>query len=285
MKVLVIPISEKQWNSRDFSSSLTDALDAGRRIGKKLDIKNERKRFSMACNRIEAIAIQNGNNGKIELEGDVADSLVKALSTDGGITYPFVSPSDLPELIKRLKFDVPASLRRIQGGIAVLLIPYMSPSHRGGAIMPAQTYEKPSNGSQILLPEIDSDRAYLSKKQLVEITHRQIQDAFVSNRPINASSIPHEVFTEVIRCYLYRKNESIPFWKRLTRRLASAIGLWNPAPPVMLRITYSDGSEGKPFPLLYPLVKTRASDRSIMQVGLMSMRHSESLDPIVDVYR
>jgi hypothetical protein len=284
MRILVIPISEKQWNSREFSSAVTDALDAGRRIEKKLDIKRERKRFSVACNRIEAIAMHSWYDGKIELDGDAANSLVEALSSDGGITYPFVAPSNLPELFKRLKNDVPASLRRIQGGIAVLLLPYMSPSYSHRVTMPAQSYGKPSNESQVLLPELDTKKVYLSNRQLAEIAHRQIQDAIVSNRPLNASSIPHEVFTEVIRGYLYRKNETISFWKRLNRRLAFMLGRWNPAPPVMLRIAYSDGSEGRPFPLLYPPEKTRSSNLSIIQVGLMSMRHSESLDPNVDIY-
>lgn len=284
MRILVVPISEKQWNSREFSSAVTDAIDAGRRIGKKLDIKQERKRFSVACNRIETIAMHSEDGGKIKLDGDAANSLVEALSSDSGITYPFVAPSDLPELLKRLKIDAPVSLRRIQGGIAVLLLPYMSPSYSHRVTMPAQSYGKPSNESQVLLPEFDANREYLSNTQLAEIAHRQLQDAIVSNRPLNASSIPHEVFTEVIRSYLYRKNESISFWKRLISRLAFILGRWNPAPPVMLRIAYSDGSEGRPFPLLYPPKKTRSSNLSIMQVGLMSMRHSESLDPNVDIY-
>lgn len=284
MKVLVIPISEKLWNSRDFSSAVVDAADAGRRIGKKLDVKLERKRFNAACNLIETIAKQSKINGKIELEGKAADSLVNALRSDDGITYPFVPPSDLPGLLKRLNNSAPTSLRQVKGGLVVLLVPYMSQPNSHKAIMEAKANEKPSNETQILLPELDAKRTYLSNKRLAEIAHRQIRDALVSGRPFNASSIPHEIFTEVARSYLYRKNESISFWKRIIRQLTSILGLWKPDPPVNLRIAYSDGSEGRSFPLLYPLRKTRLSGLPIMQVGLMSMRHSESLDPNIDVY-
>lgn len=115
MKLLVIPISEKQWKSRDFSSAVVDALDAGRRIGKKLDTTLERKRFNIACNRIETIATQSKINGKIELEGNAADNLLNALRSDDGITYPFVLPSDLSGLLKRLNNSALAPLRKIEG--------------------------------------------------------------------------------------------------------------------------------------------------------------------------
>lgn len=284
MKVLIIPISEKQWNSHEFSSAVIDALEAGRRIGKKLDTKLERKRFNVACNRIETIALQSKIDGKIELDGNAADSLVNALRSEDGITYPFVLPSDLPKLLKSLNNSAPASLGRIEGGIVVLPLPYMSRSTSHKATIPAKVYEKPSNDSPILLPERDAKKTYLSSKQLMEITDRQIRDALISGQPFNASSIPHEVFTEVARSYLYRKPESISFWKRIIRRLSSMLGWWKPAPPVNLRVAYSDGSEGRPFPLLYSPQIIRSDKLPIMQVGLMSMRHSESLDPNVDAY-
>ncbi|MCW3129369.1 MAG: hypothetical protein N2V75_04630 [Methanophagales archaeon] len=284
MKVLVIPISEKQWDSLDLASAVEDAIDAGRRIRKKIDVKRQRKRFSVACSRIEEIAVQNLRNERIELEGDAADNFVEALRDDDGITYPFVPSADLPKFLKRLRGGALASLKKIQGGIIILLLPYEKLSYSHRVIKAVPTPAKPSSEPQISLPELDTKRKYLSDWQLVEMAHHQIQEALISNHPLNASYIPHEVFTEVIRCYLYCKNESISFWQRFMRRLTFLLGQWHPPPPVMLRIAYSDGSEGKPFPMLYLSKKLRPAGLPIMKAGLMSMRHSESLDPLVDVY-
>ncbi len=280
MKLLVVTIPEKQWKSLDLASTVKDAIDAGRRIKKKIDIKRERKRFSVACTRIEAIAVQNPKNERIELEGDAADNLMEALRFDDSITYPFVPPADMPKLLKRLKSGALASLKSIHGGIVVLLLSYEDSSYSHPVIKTVPTPAKPSIKPQISLPELDTKRKYLSNWRLVEIAHQQVREALVSNHPLNASYLPHEVFTEVVGYYLYRRNESISFWQRLMRWL----GQWHPAPPAMLRIAYSDGSEGKPFPMLCLSERQRPTRLPIMKAGLMSMRHSESLDPLVDVY-
>lgn len=282
MKLLVIPIPEKRWESLDLSSAVEDATDAGRRIRKKIDVKRERKRFGVACSCIESIAIQNPRNERIELEGDAADNLVEALRSDG-ITCPFVTPADMPKLLKNLKSGTLASLKRLQGGIVVYPLPYENSAYDSPAIKTILAPAKPSIEPQSSLPELDTKRKYLSNRQLVEIAHHQIREAIVSNHPLNASYIPHEVFTEVIRCYLHRKNGSISFWQRLKRWLSSLLGQWHSAPPAMLRIAYSDGSEGKPFPILCLSEKQRPTGLPVIKAGLMSMRHSP-LDPLVDVY-
>ncbi len=284
MKLLVIPVPKKRWESLDLASASEDATDAGRRIGKRIDINRERIRFSVACSRIEKIAIQNLENEGIYLQDDAGDILENALRNDG-ITYPFVLPTDMPRLLKNLKSGALASLNRIQGGIVVIPVPYRDQPHNHGVVRTVREPIKSAIEPQIILPELDTEREYIGNRQLIDIAHRQIREALSSNHPLNASYIPHEVFTEVIRCYLYRKIGSISFWQSLKRWLISLLGQQQAlGPQAMLRIAYSDGSEGKTFPILYLFEKQRPTGLPVIKAGLMSMRHSESLDTLVDVY-
>jgi len=279
MKISIIPISKKLWEREDLQSAVEDALGAGRRITKKVNLKHQRKIFSLACSHIEKIAVENGEDG-IELKGKDAYKVITVLKSDEGIVYPFVLPKAMSRFREHFKGRLLEHLDKIKDGIVVIFLPYQKP-FRDPQISPVPfVVKKPNIKFQDLLPVFSLPEDIESSKyqEYKERAYHQLNKAILSGQPFNASAFSHRVFTELIRDYI--PEPPISFWCRLINWLL----FWRGIKPILLRIIYNDGSEARPFPLFSLSRISQPKDFPIIKVGLMSMRHPEELDPLVDIY-
>ena len=279
MKIAIIEVPKKIWSRVDFQSAIEDAFVAARKIAKKVDIKHQRSIFSLSCNHIERIAAENGNK-IMELGGKDAYKFLTALKTDRNVLYPFVLPEEVSKFRKQFKGKISKMLKKIDGGIVVILLPYEEPLRNFQIKLIHRSVKKPNTQYKNLLPIFSLPKNVRSSryKEYYHKAYQRLNEAILFNKPFNASAFPHRVFTELIRNYIYKP--SISFWYRLLKWLI----FWRKIKPILLPIVYHDGSEANPFPLFSLPRISKPKDLPIIKVGLMSMRHSETLDPLVDVY-
>lgn len=279
MKISIIAIPKKLWKRNDLHSAVEDAFGAGRRIAKKVHLKHQRKIFSLACSHIERIAVERGEDN-IEIEGKDAYRVITALKSDEGITYPFVLPRAISKLREHFKGKLLKYLEKIEGGIVVTSLPYQKPS-RDLQISPVPSVDKKANIKfQNSLPVFNLSKNVRSfrYKEYLKRAYHQLNEAILSAQPFNASAFSHQVFTELIRDYIHKPPISF------LRRLINWLLFWRRTKPIPLQIIYNDGSATRPFPLFSLSRISQPKDFPIIKVGLMSMRHPEELDPLVDAY-
>lgn len=279
MKISIIPIPKKIWKRRNLQSAVEDALGAGRRIAKKVNLKHQRRIFSLACSHIERIAVENGEDN-IELKGKDACKIITALKGGEGIIYPFVLPEGMSKFREYFKGKILKYLDEIEGGIIVISLPYQA-SLRDLQVSPILSVgKKPNIKFQDALPvfslpeDIESSRY----KEYFKRAYHQLNEAILSERPFNISAFSHRVFTGLIRDYIHKP--PISFWRRLINWLL----FWRRIKPIPLQIIYNDGSAARPFPLFSLSRISQPKGFPIIKVGLMSMRHPEELDPLIDTY-
>ena len=279
MKLAIIEVPKKIWSRADFQSAIEDTFAAARKITKKVDIKHQRSIFSLSCNHIERIAAENGNK-IMELGGKDAYKFVAALKTDRHVLYPFILPEEVSKFRRRFKGNISKTLKKIDGGIVVMFLPYEEP-FRNSQIKPIhRLLKKPNSQYQNLLPafSLPKNVRTIRYKEYYERAYQLLNEAILFKKPFNVSAFSHRVFTELIRNYIYKP--SISFWYRLLEWLI----FWRKIKPILLPIVYHDGSEARPFPLFSLSRISKPKDLPVIKVGLMSMRHPETLDPLVDVY-
>ena len=214
----------------------------------------------------------------IPISAAKSQSVLKALKRENGITYPFVLPEALPSFLKRLSKKTRLIFENIQGGIVAVVPPYEKSA--------IETEIKPVEGAikTSLVPpdfqfpvnpeKIDYSRYQQGHRQAeIKRFHEQIQEALrPDGQPLAVSYLPHELFPEVMRDYIYYRK------KFLMHR--------EPVESINLRIVYQDGTEGQPFPLFClaePEKIPRLTDLYQFKIGSISMRHV-SLDLITEGY-
>lgn len=280
MKILIIPISKNLWNRKDFQSSIEDAIGAAQRIAKKINTKQERKRFSIACSCIERVAMENMGDDKIEFEGKDAYKIVSTLRKEkSGITfiYPFVLPKEMSKFQNLFKGKVLRYFNKIKNGIVIIFLPYQK-LIQNLRVAPIPSFPKNAEADIPLTVFNLNPQEYYSELKDIKRVDSQIKEAISSRYPFNASSPSHQLFTEVIRNYIYKPR--ISFLRYLLRKLM----FWCKFPPIQLRIIYSDGTEARPFPLFcIPKTSKEPKKLPIIHAGLMSMRHAD-LDSLIDIY-
>ena len=292
LKLRVIEVPREVWQEPALKFSVEDALSAASWIAKRIDLRLGRIRFRTNCQVIERIAIQDPRNKIIEeFEGKESEELQMALKTEQGITLPFVQPEKMPEFIRKLGGKLKSTLAQVQGGIVVVVPPYeksaaepkVTPLPKPVIISVPADFQFPVD------PEnIDYSR-YQQGYRRAEIKrfHEQIQQSLRTGQPLAVSYLPHELFPEVMRDYIYytphpeHEKKSFLFFKRLVKSEKR-----EPPEPVLLRIVYQDGTEGTPFPLFClskldkPLESTNFYE---LKMGSISMRHV-NLDLITEGY-
>jgi hypothetical protein len=293
LKLQLIEVPKEVWQEPALRFSVEDALSAASWITKRIDLRLGRIRFQTKCQVIERIAIQDPRNKKIaEFDGAESEELLEVLRSEQGITLPFVQPENMPEFLEKLRGKIKStSARVISGGIVVVVSPY----EKSVAEPEVKLIEKPVM-TQVPVdfqfpidPEnIDYSRYRQRKEDEITRFHIQIQEALRNSQPLAVSYLPHELFPEVMRDYIYyttyteyREEPFLVFGKRrkgYERR--------EPSEPVWLRISYQDGTEGEPF-LLFSLSEperiTRPENLYVMKIGSVSMRHV-NLDLITEGY-
>ena len=261
-------IPKERWQKPDLLYSVEDARSAGYWIENKVDLRLGRIRFRVNCNCVERIAVQDDQVKWIgEVTGQNSKTFLSAIASESGIAYPFVLPDEMSDFIKRTKGMLRKSESMNTGLVAVVVPDYSSAEEIIElSQLTARTHFVGSGFRFKVDPnEIDSSTYAIDRPEEIARTHQQIQAALKSGQPLAVSYLRHEIFVEAIRDYVFTKNK-----KDATD----------------LRVVYSDGTEGCPFPLFcLPSRPTTDKLKGLfqMKVGSISMRHV-ALDSVTDGY-
>lgn len=320
MKVILIPIPEDYWKSKEMMVVVQQAKDSARKIRKRIDVRLERTRFSNACNRIEELALNYRGDGFLELEDDKTQLLLDNLPRDGNAQFPFFEPIELKQMLQdefstELKNRIPAN-----EGIVTILEPFAE----GNISLRTTLKEKMK---KIKHPEPDYSTSAVDLMQLDKINrrfHNQIRMAIETGNPLGwinvkgwgSGLVRHEALITAIREYIYVKEQptktvmvNVPkevpdeeatqkrnskLWYKLLPFLIPKTPIMKkikikepkimklPIEPINIRFAYSDGSIGEEFPLfcLTPIKVTEGLP--VIKAALISSRHFE-LDHKIDI--
>lgn len=226
MKLLLIPIKPDLWKSPDMALAVEQARDSARRIRKKIDVRRERVRYSLACERVESLAMQDSHTNRtfFKTEGAHANSLLNLFPTDGNTKFPFCGPSHIKELKAKFSPEISAKID-ITGGLVIVLDPFRNQYSLQQSIEPT----KHKNGINKSVPdylscEVDLDG--LNNEAVLRQTHDQIRRAIETGGPLgwinvespNSSGIGlarHTVFVKALREYIGLKER--PWTKKLVK--------------------------------------------------------------------
>jgi len=266
LRLQLIEIPETRWQKPDLLYSVQDAEGAAYWIEKKIDLRLGRIRFRVNCNCLERIAVQDAEAKIIAvIDGQDSKTLLNAVASESGIILPFVLPSEMSKFAKKADRKLRGILKGVKGGLVVVSTFEKSEASET-AKMPRTTAKAYSVSSKFhfSVDPNDIDLSNYAAKRHHEIarTHQQIQSALRTGEPLAVSYLRHETFIEAIREYLSKKG-------RMDQ--------------VSLRIVYSDGTEGQPFPLFCLAKRQKPKGLYQMRVGSISMRHA-ALDLVTDGY-
>ena len=296
-------IPKERWQKPDLLYSVEDAKSAAYWIEKKIDQRLGRIRFRVNCSCIERIAVQDTDAKRIAaVNGQDSKDILTAMTSESGITLPFVLPSEMPEFVKKTNGKLHNVLKTIKGGLVAVatfeksefLETTLEITETAASIVEAHSVN--SNFQFPVNPDdVDFENYAVNRPEEIARTHQQIQQALRNGEPLAVSYLRHEVFVETIREYLfcdvsydiettYEERRIAFFTERVKREKKTEIR--NPAEPVNLRIVYNDGTEGQPFPLFCLASRPLTNELDglfQMKVGSISMRHV-ALDSVTDGY-
>jgi len=286
----VIEVPKERWLQNDLLYSVGDAKTAATWITQRTDLHLGRMRFSINCQCIERIALQDNKSRKVaEFKNELSENLLVALKSEHGITFPFVLPEDMPLFLKKVKTAVRVALKEVKGGLVVVASPYEKSNIRLVVKPITGRRDESSARRDFRFPEIRLEKYKISRPEEIERAHKQIREAITNgafhqgkwySHPLAVSYFRHEILPEVLRDYIYYHKDSLSLWQRLVSLFKGK----RPHLPIMLRVVYSDGTEGQPFPLFCLPKKTIKADNFYrLPVGLISMRHA-TLDLIAEGY-
>ncbi|NMC34717.1 MAG: hypothetical protein GYA36_20020 [Veillonellaceae bacterium] len=306
----------------DIGPFVEDALNIEKRIGKGVNQENERARYTLCCNRLEAMIKTLSSQSVYDLE-----SFRSALQN---FQIPFVSLSyDYLDKIHQMYQRSPVECSIMRLGTSFFPIETIEPHinlfstcvkelgiyHQEDIKQRISFYETALDlqcgvieiqdpfsfsdddgvdlSGKILLQEDKEIKAYqmslveeydLYKEEPVEfsipmrrkaydILYEQVSNAVAQakvgeNGAVNFSNQPHNIITEVLNAFVYSESGQVEN-------------------PVYIRVNYTDGSQGKPFPLRCLPKRSNDALKIIQQTtplkaALLSMRHL-SMDRDVDM--
>lgn len=283
MKLSVIPLPEEEWNNPLVAQAVEDIMICCRRISKKVGLATERRRFAKASDLIETVALDHmrkRNVNHLELNSEEAITLMNGLESIYSTCTPsFIHPDRIDEFLNRVKLEKIAYLHRKRAGLVIILSPFENVP--ASSPLPIKPHKNESD-NQIQPVSKDAflnDNDCCSNVELIKTIQEKILEAINTERPFNASAYGHESITETLRTAIYAIQSptiSQRFFARILSKSSRA---------VFLRISYDDGSAGGLFPLFsLKKLEIRPKCSVIIKLGLMSIRHSESLDVITDGY-
>lgn len=287
---------------------IQDALAIERRLPKNVNLENERSRYTLCCQQIENIAYQfaalfkNGDEFKAILqdgrfpaftidetylhflfliETNSAKAQLASEIRFGSSFFPPDGVSDHATKFRELaqaegwlektavklrdKFFTWATAKNC--GVIEIQTPLIETNH--SEVMPDVLQVQPSQpamwiDSSAIVTEVveDEDR----RKKMIRQLRSQIVRASESGEVVNFSNQPHDITTEVLHQFVYEIGRS---------------------QPQKIRVVYADGSEGEPFRLQRPPIRTPEEIKYLqslmpIKMALISMRHLE-LDREVDM--
>lgn len=314
--LLLVPVRSEQWKSPAVALAVEQARGAARRIRKKVDIRRERTRYTLACEHIESIVLGQPDALCFEVAGSQARAVIESFPFGGVAPFPFVGPPDIKEVKTRLPEHISARVN-ITGALLAIASPFANP-YVPPPDVAADEGTRPTDRctANPPLPDIELDRS--ADEATLRRTHRQIQRAVESGGTMGW--IRHEVFTEAIREYLFVKEQptgvkvvqvpkAVPDEEGIARRAGQPwyrflkaflpfllpkgvptksvlvdeeMTVELPIEPAWIRIAFRDGSKGAALPLLCLLPVDRPVGLPVLRASLMSCRHFE-IDQYVDV--
>ncbi len=321
MKVILIPISSNNWESKEMKVVVQQAKDSARKIRKRIDVRLERRRFSNACNRIEELALNYGSDNFLELEDDKTQLLLDKLPMDRDAQFPFFEAIEIKRILQKgvsteLKNKIPTN-----GGIVAILEPFAA----GNISFQTKQREKKK---QLKPPKPDYSTSNVDLKRMNQENrrfHRQIRMAIETGNPLgwiniegegNIGLVKHEALITAVREYIYVKEQptktimvevtkEVPdkeatrkrngkWWYKILPFLIPKNPIMKkikvkepkvtklPIEPINIRFAYSDGSIGEEFPLFCLAPKKVPKGLPVINTTLISNRHFE-LDPKIDI--
>lgn len=314
MKIQLIPVSKKLFDSKEMQIVINQSKVSARRIKKKNDVGLERKRFTNACNRMQELAIQENNDKILTLEKDIGKSIIEQVLNENKIQYPFLEIKKIKDFINIKNFNI----LELAGVVCFI-------DSFNGSI------EFPTNKSQNALKKqiaVTSDYSNyeIDFKKFDEVEKKfaqQIKHSIENNIPVgwiniesnnySTSLVRHETLIKILHNYIYIKKQKnkiilrnlglisililiiatiIWYFKPILIFILAFIGICGmifkkklkirQPKPVNLHFAYQDGSVGGHFPI-FSLFKSQEPNKlSIIKVALISGRHFE-LDSEIDI--
>ncbi|RRR74438.1 MAG: hypothetical protein EI684_07110 [Candidatus Viridilinea halotolerans] len=287
----------------DLVDLVSEALACERRMGKAINLREEQRRYTRCCQRIEqqvaasprlalfksgeefANLVRNGRFPLFALHPSYLDVLAQAAQRGVAPERLGASFFPPPSLAAHCEaFAHWASQQRLEQVAAIQhrsaflrlaeanhcgVVEWQSPFHTSAPNEATPAPVRRVFAAATLPPPAPeappADSAARFRHKLKATLHQHIHNALAIGEPVAfGSAAPHDVVTEVLHELVY-----IPGGSDLQ--------------PLPLRVVYSDGSEATPFPIfMLPRDPRPIPELPPLRVALMSMRHSE-LDPMVDV--
>jgi hypothetical protein len=313
MRLIVVPIRSETWSTPAMQHAVEQLHDAARRIRKRVDLVRERTRFTIACDTIEELALQQRPTNAIGFDGDRASGIIAALPRDGEAVFPIAEGDDLPRLraligdsnvegmenalaLVAVMEPHPGSTRFRVDGISessLQLAPIRKPAPTTSA-SPSAPRRQPLDylvdralGRGTPIPWIDASHtavvAALRDRLFVEEVPMRTIDV-----PVRRTVVDEATWAGIERSLWYRIRKALlPFLlpkSKPTMEIEVTERRTVPAPfePQRVPVTFQDGSTSVGFPLRALAPTERPSGFPVMRAALISTRHLE-MDKQVDV--
>jgi len=281
-----------RMRDQNLASLISSAKLTERRIEKGANQQDERRRYSLLCDRIEQEVVHKLATSKkvlsLELAGSSLDLLVDLVEQmlpeelPKRLSASFFSPEELKNytstfrrvvkkldskrnevMNKELKFFDAA---RKKGNCVVILQNVRSPLDINED---KSSNENEEAREEERLPDTLTDNSGLSYEEVITKQVEQAVGEVIKGQvgSVNFSNHSHDVLAEVMHTFVYSNDHD----------------------PLPIKVIYSDGSEARPFPIYCLKVVTEEELKTLrkkfpeIKVGLLSARHPE-MDRKMDVY-
>jgi len=320
MKIILIPISQKMWHSKEMEIVRQQAKVSVRRIRKGIDVRLERTRFKSACDRIEELALQNNSDSVIEIEGENINRLLSVLPKDGDSQLPFIEPGNVSKVFKDIGLQNLKKNIQPSGGIVILAEAFNGKPNLFISQTKSIKSKLNTTTPDYSICEVDIENLKEEEKRF----HEQIRNSIEKGMPLGwvniggegkTGLVRHEALITSIREYIYLREQpkktemvqvikSVPdeeaTEKRNNKWYYKLFPFFKPRKPVMKQIkvkepkiitlpiipiniqfAYEDGTIGGNFPLFGLLKNIEPIGLPTIKASLISNRHFE-IDPEVD---
>jgi hypothetical protein len=262
----IVPKDSK--SSRAIQNALESAVIYGQQLTKRRNVRRYEAEFSLMCEVVEREAAQN-HKLITEVDGDESLAILDALKHREkelkDISFSFVVPKEMHQFRKRLNSEKLTSMfQNVQGGIAILPKPWeyafiapkiINTTNRAILHFPPDLQKAIEDKIEIK----KANRRYASNLKEIDRAHGILRKSLREDLPFSTASIMGRVranvFIEMVTDYIYQMRNTMP---------------------IMMSISYGDGTGGSRFPLFF-LKRIAMPDKSKffnLKVGLVSLRHN-----------
>ncbi len=320
MKLSTFAISKNDWSNQVFSIVTQQAKDSARKIQKGIDVGIERKRFNNACNRIENLALENGEEVLIDEKN--LQEMLDSISSKSPILFPFVEHDNLKSFTKNFDDTLKIYLTENQATVVILLKEFSQGAIKVKSYSEEALTKNTSKSNVAELNKVDT----LNIADIKSNFHKQILTAIEKGTPIgwiniqegddNSNSLlRHEGIITCLREHIfaskqptsiehYKANERVvdkeanekrsqSFWFQISNFFVRQPDIMkeiyvqktrtiiHDIIPRNVQFAFSDGSISDLFPL-YSMIEVKPKDKlTVIRAALISNRHFE-LDNVVE---